>query len=79
MRALVALLLLMLSTGLRPAAGAPLRVLNLKPNTTLRYPVALISGEADLPHGTELVVTNAASHSRRASSARRWCAGASRR
>ncbi|NLC59485.1 MAG: hypothetical protein GX774_21825 [Armatimonadetes bacterium] len=61
MRALVALLLLMLSTGLRPAAGAPLRVLNLKPNTTLRYPVALISGEADLPHGTELVVTNAAS------------------
>ncbi len=40
------------------AAPAQVRVLNLSPGTTLRYPVALLTGEADVADGSPLTVVN---------------------
>ena len=40
------------------AAPAGLRVADLSPGTTLRYPLALLLGEAEAPDGTELAVVS---------------------
>ena len=48
-----------LTPGVRQSAAAPVILIrNLTADTTLRYPLALLRGEVDVPDGTEVSVVN---------------------